>query len=83
MPETELRAFVNERGVTLAPGSIALDAVRALFPDAAIEIEAGSSRLTDACGRPTDAWQPLVSGAIYRVLPARERGDADSAGETP
>lgn len=74
-PGGAIRAYVNETGVTVPAGSVALDAVRALFPELAAAIHAGQMRLTDSRGLPIDAHDPLVSGAIYRVLPMRERLD--------
>ena len=71
-----LRVYVNERGVSVPHGSVAVDAVRALFPELAVEVEAGRQRLTDSRGLPVDATQVLVGGSIYRVVPVRERIDA-------
>ena len=71
-----LRVYVNERGVSVPHGSVAVDAVRALFPELAVEVEAGRQRLTDSRGLPVDAVQVLVGGSIYRVVPVRERIDA-------
>jgi hypothetical protein len=82
MADATVRVYVNERGVSVAPGSTALDAVRALLPDEAEAITAGTARLTDSRGLPVAADQPLVSGAIYRVVPVRERVALD-AGEVP
>jgi len=71
-----LRVYVNERGVSVPHGSVAVDAVRALFPDLATDVEAGRQRLTDSRGLPVEARQALVGGSIYRVVPVRERVDA-------
>ena len=71
-----LRVYVNERGVSVPHGSVAVDAVRALFPDLATEVDAGRQRLTDSRGLPVEATQALVGGSIYRVVPVRERIDA-------
>jgi hypothetical protein len=73
MSNADVRVFVNERGVTVAAGATALDAVRALFPDEADGVAAGRLRLTDSRGLPTDANLPVVGGAIFRVVPVRER----------
>lgn len=80
-PGGAIRAYVNERGVTVPAGSVALDAVRALFPEQAASVDAGQMRLTDSRGLPIDAQDPLVSGAIYRVLPVRERLDMTAGSE--
>ena len=71
-----LRVYVNERGVSVPHGSVAVDAVRALFPALAVEVDAGRQRLTDSRGLPADATQALVGGSIYRVVPVRDRIDA-------
>jgi len=71
-----LRVYVNERGVSVPHGSVAVDAVRALFPDLATDVDAGRQRLTDSRGLPVEATQALVGGSIYRVVPVRERVDA-------
>ena len=69
----EIRVYVNERGVSVAAGARAIDAVRALFPTQADDILAGTARLTDSRGLPIDATVSLHGGAIFRVLPVRER----------
>lgn len=74
-PGGAIRVYVNERGVTVPAGSVALDAVRVLFPEQAEAIDEGRMRLTDSRGLPIDAEDALVSGAIYRVLPVRDRLD--------
>ena len=75
---TDVRVYVNERGVSVAQGAQALDAVRVLFPDQADAVTAGTMRLTDSRGLPTDATQPVSGGAIYRVVPVRERAEGTS-----
>lgn len=73
MTAPEIRVFVNERGVTVPSGSVALDAVRALFPEDAEGITAGRLRLTDSRGLPVAADTPVHGGAIFRVVAARPR----------
>ena len=68
-----VRAYVNERGVSVPPGSVALDAVRALFPELAEGVAAGTMRLTDSRGLPVSHEAPLAGGAIFRVVPVRDR----------
>ena len=70
-----LRVYVNERGVSVPTGAVALDAVRALFPEQADAIDAGRSRVTDSRGLPIAADTPLHGGAIFRVLPVRDRAE--------
>lgn len=82
-----LRAFVNERGVTVPFGASALDAVRAFdalgVTALAADVVAGARLIVDSRGLPVDAASPVHGGAIYRVLPAR-RGSAPSAdGDAP
>ncbi len=72
----DVRVYVNERGVSVPLGSIALDAVRALFPEQADGIAAGLQRLTDSRGLPVPHDTRVTGGAIFRVVPIRE-----SAGE--
>jgi hypothetical protein len=72
---TDVRVYVNERGVSVAIGAVALDAVRALFPDQADAIVSGSMRLTDSRGLPVAADIVLTGGSIFRVVPVRERTD--------
>jgi len=74
----EVRAYVNEKPVSLPSGAVALDAVRALFPEAAEAIEHGTMRLTDSRGLPVDAGVTLTGGAIFRTVPVRERAEADA-----
>jgi len=75
MTPTDVRVFVNERGVSVPVGSSALHAVQALFPDDAAGIAAGRLRLTDSRGLPVEAAVPVVGGAIFRVVAVRDRVD--------
>ena len=70
---TDIRVYVNERGVSVPHGALAIDAVRALFPTHADDIVAGTSRLTDSRGLPIPENTPLSTGAIFRVVPVRDR----------
>ncbi len=70
---TDVRVYVNERGVSLPPGTTALDAVRALSPEQAAQIAVGHSRLADSRGLPIAADTPLTTGAIFRVVSVRDR----------
>jgi hypothetical protein len=82
-----LRAFVNERGVTLPLGATALDAVRAF--DAlgatalAADVAAGARAVVDSRGLPVDPAAPAYGGAIYRVLPARRAPAPGDGGDAP
>jgi hypothetical protein len=66
-----VRAYVNERGVSVPRGASALDVVRAYEAAAADALVAGTQRLTDSRGLPIDVDTPAHGGAIYRVLPVR------------
>ncbi len=68
-----VRAYVNERGVSVAPGATALDAVRAFDAHEADALAGGTRRLMDSRGLPVPADSPVHGGAIYRLLPVRER----------
>ena len=74
-PPEGVRVYVNERGVTVPAGSVALDAVRALFPEQAVDVAAGKLRLTDSRGLPVPSETPLSGGAIFRVVPVRDRAE--------
>ncbi len=66
-----LRAYVNERGVSVPRGASALDVVRAFDATAADALVAGTQRLTDSRGLPIGVDAPAHGGAIYRLLPVR------------
>lgn len=73
-----LRAYVNERGVSVAHGATALDAVRAADAADAEAVIAGTRRITDSRGLSIDAAAPVHGGSIFRVLPVRAApGEAD------
>jgi hypothetical protein len=69
-PDT-LRVFVNERGVDVARGATALDALRALDADEVARVDAGERALVDSRGLPADKSAPAFAGAIYRTITAR------------
>ncbi|MEP6763727.1 MAG: hypothetical protein ABJB66_05405 [Gemmatimonadaceae bacterium] len=77
---SDIRVFVNERGVSIPRGSRALDAVRAHSETDATDVAAGRARLTDSRGLPMMADAIITGGTIMRVLPVRER-DTDAAAE--
>lgn len=76
---SDVRVYVNERGVSVPPGSTALDAVRAFSPEQAIQLSAGTARLTDSRGLPIDAACTVSGGLILRVLAVRDRSVTDTA----
>jgi hypothetical protein len=71
-----MRVYVNATALDLPEGSTALDAVRAWDTAAADAVAAGAKVLADSRGLPASPDTPLHGGAIFRVLPARQRRDA-------
>jgi hypothetical protein len=72
-PPGVVRVYVDERGVDVPAGAAAIDAVRALDAATADAVAAGTRRLTDSRGLPVEATSAVHGGAIYRVLPVRDR----------
>jgi hypothetical protein len=75
-PPEVLRVFIDARGVDVPPGSKAIDAVEALDPVIAAAVRGGEKILTDSRGLPIDAATALQSGAIFRIIPRRDRSAA-------
>ena len=71
-----IRVFVNGRGLDVAAGATALDAVRAFEESAADAVSRGERLITDSRGLPTDPATPIQAGAIFRLVPRRERASA-------
>jgi hypothetical protein len=71
-----MRVYVNATGLDVPAGATALDAVRAWNPAAADAVAIGERVIADSRGLQTSPDAPAHGGAIYRVLPARHRGDA-------
>ena len=70
-----LRVFVNERPVAVARGAAVRDAVAALDPGLARQLESGAAYVTDAVGRQVDAGDPVgEAGAVFRVVVTARRG---------
>lgn len=78
MTET-LRVFVNGKGYDAASGGTALDAVALHAAADAERVRAGALLVTDSRGLPIAADTPLVSGAVLRLIPNRERDTSDPA----
>jgi hypothetical protein len=76
-----MRVYVNSTGLDVPDGATALDAVRAWNAAAADEVAVGERVIADSRGLPTQPDSPAHGGAIYRVLPARHRSDADEPGD--
>jgi hypothetical protein len=74
-----IRVFVNGRGFDAPAGGTALDAV-ALHSAADVErVRAGALLVTDSRGLPVPADGALFNGAVFRLVPNRERDAADPA----
>jgi len=71
-PET-LRVFIDAKGVDVPPGATAIDAVEAFDPAVAAAVRDGHKILTDSRGLPIDSGTALQSGAIFRLIPKRDR----------
>lgn len=82
-----MRVFVNGRGLDVDAGATALDAVRAFDPEAAEAVSRGERVVTDSRGLPADVAATIQAGAIFRLVPRRERTSAlpddDSGIEAP
>ena len=75
MAETTLRAFVNERPVTVPRGARVRDAVKALDLRLADQVEAGEAYVTDARGVQVTADDPVgEAGAVFRVVVSARAG---------
>lgn len=72
-----LRVFIDAKGVDVHPDATAIDAVEAYDPAVATAVRAGEKILTDSRGLPIDSGSALQSGAIFRLIPRRDRS-ADS-----
>ena len=77
-----IRVFINANAVDVAPGSTALDAVRAWNADAANEVAGGRRIITDSRGLPLDASAAMSAGSILRLVAARDRAPAADADES-
>ena len=75
---SDIRVFVNERGVSIPRDSSALDAVRAHSEASAMELVAGRARITDSRGLPMMPDDIVHGGAIMRVLPVRDKSNRES-----
>ena len=74
-----VRVFVNGRGLDAPLGGTALDAVAIQSADDAAAVRDGSLLVTDSRGLPVSAESPLFNGALFRLIPNRERDAADPA----
>jgi len=74
-----LRVFVNGKGYDAPAGGTALDAVALHASGDADSVRAGTLLVTDSRGLPVPVNTPLVAGAVFRLVPNRERDSGDPA----
>ncbi len=78
MSET-IRVFVNGRGFDAAAGGTALDAIASHAPADAERVRAGALLVTDSRGLPVPYDSAIFAGAVFRLVPNRERDASDPA----
>lgn len=78
---TTVRVFVNGRGLDAPAGGTALDAVAEHSAQDAAAVSLGALLITDSRGLPIPADTALFNGALFRLIPNRERDVADPAAQ--
>ena len=74
-----LRVFIDARPVDVPAGSSALDAVTVFDAAAAAALRSGEKILTDSRGLPFDVASEIQAGAIFRLIPRRDRSASPKA----
>jgi len=74
-----IRVFVNGKGIDAPVGGTALDAVALLAGAEAERVRVGALLVTDSRGLPVQPDTPLFNGAVFRLVPNRERDTSDPA----
>jgi hypothetical protein len=74
-----LRVFIDAHAVDVPRGSSALDAVTAFDTAAAAALRDGERILTDSRGLPIDVATEVQAGAIFRLIPRRNRSAPPNA----
>lgn len=74
-----VRVFVNGKGYDAPAGGTAVDAVAVHSAADAEKVRSGALVVTDSRGLPVPAETPLHNGALFRLIPNRERDAADPA----
>lgn len=74
-----VRVFVNGKGFDVAAGRTALDAVASHDAEDAARVRAGTLLVTDSRGLSVAADSALFNGAVFRLVPNRERDSLDPA----
>ena len=77
-PES-LRVFIDAHGVSVPVGATALEAVAAYDTEAARALGAGEKILTDSRGLPFEPGTKVEAGAIFRLIPRRDRSASPKA----
>ena len=76
---SDIRVFVNGGSVNVPAGASVRDAVRVCDATLGEKLAGGTAYVTDGRGIEVDLAEPLVSGAILRVVVRTRRGaDADA-----
>lgn len=70
-----VRVFVNERPVSVSPGSKVRDAVAAFDAALAGKLASGAAYVTDGVGRPAQPEAGVEPGAIIRVVLSARRSE--------
>jgi hypothetical protein len=73
-----IRVFVNADVVEVPAGASVSDAVRTVDPLLPARISAGAAYVTDGRGISIDLTDPLVSGAILRIVVRARARSADA-----
>ena len=76
---TTVRVFVNGRGFDVPAGGTALDAVSMHSDSDANAVQQGRLLVTDSRGLPVPTDTLLFNGAVFRLVPNRDRDTADPA----
>lgn len=74
---TTVRVFVNGQGFDVAAGGTALDAVFMHSDADAAAVQKGQLLVTDSRGLPVPTDTLLFNGAVFRLVPNRDRDTAD------
>ena len=74
-----MRVFVNGIGLDAPSGGTAIDAVELHSPADATAVREGAMLVTDSRGLPVPADTALFNGALFRLIPNRDRDIADPA----
>jgi hypothetical protein len=73
-----VRVYVNARGVDVAAGASALEAIRVWDSTAAAAVEQGTRAITDSRGLPISSEERVYAGAIFRLVSNRAGAPDDA-----